>query len=82
MTTFALQGARECPEAAASLEKQKSQLSSSSVERALIVGKHPMMPALHAADTNPDPDTRNIGAAISGRRNRFVIESGKRDLKG
>ncbi len=45
-----------------------SQTSSSSADRQLAVGKAPMMPDLQAATTRSTPETRNIGAAISGRR--------------
>jgi hypothetical protein len=51
--------------------ESRIQSSSSSVLRALSVGKAPMMPASHAAETNAGPDTRNIGAAISGNRSRW-----------
>ena len=53
-----------------------SQRSSSSTVRQLAVGNEPMMPARHAAFTSAGPETRNIGAAISGRRRRLFSVAG------
>ena len=39
--------------------------------RQLAVGKAPITPFRHAATTRSMPETRNIGAAIIGRRNRL-----------
>ncbi|MNN16377.1 hypothetical protein D3C81_1295130 [compost metagenome] len=54
-----------------------SQASSCSAPRALIVGNAPMTPLRHAAATRPGPDTRSIGAAISGSRRRDASDEGK-----
>ena len=54
-----------------------SQASSSSTVRQLAVGKEPMTPARQAAITSAGPDTRNIGAAISGSLRRLSSEAGK-----
>ena len=45
--------------------------------RQLAVGKEPITPARHAAFTSAGPETRNIGAAISGslRRERRAAGS-------
>jgi hypothetical protein len=45
-----------------------SQCASSSGVRQLAVGKDPTTPLRQAATTRSMPETRNIGAAISGRR--------------
>ena len=55
-----------------------SQPSSSSTVRQLAVGNEPMMPARQAAFTSAGPETRNIGAAISGRRRRLFERGGQR----
>jgi hypothetical protein len=54
-----------------------SHWSSSSVLRALAVGKAPITPLRQAATTRSTPDTLSIGAAISGRRSRRVMWSGR-----
>src|SRR5260221_13393286 len=59
----------------------RSQRSSSSTVRQLAVGKEPITPARQAALTSAGPDTRNIGAAISGRRRRLLSEAGN-DMGG
>jgi hypothetical protein len=46
------------------------------VSRALAVGNAPITPARQAAITSSGPDTRSIGAAITGIRNRLLIDSG------
>lgn len=48
-----------------------SQPSSCSVLRQFTVGKAPITPLRQAATTRSTPDTRNIGAAISGNFNRL-----------
>jgi hypothetical protein len=48
-----------------------SQTSSSFTVRQLAVGNAPITPFRHAATTRSTPETRNIGAAISGSRNRL-----------
>ncbi len=58
-----------------------SQRSSSSTVRQLAVGKEPTTPARQAALTSAGPDTRNIGAAISGRRRREA-KAGGSDMTG
>ena len=47
-----------------------SQPSSCSALRQFTVGNAPITPLRHAATTRSTPDTRNIGAAISGRLRR------------
>jgi hypothetical protein len=48
-----------------------SQASSSSALRQFTVGNAPITPRLQAAATRSTPETRNIGAAISGRLRRW-----------
>ena len=47
-----------------------NQDSSSAAVRVLIVGSEPTTPLSQAAITRSGPETRNIGAAITGKRNR------------
>jgi hypothetical protein len=54
-----------------------SQASSSSDVRALTVGNDPITPPRQAADTRSGPETRSIGAAISGIFRREAIEAGR-----
>ena len=61
--------------------KRPSHSSSSSSERQLAVGNAPMAPARHAASTRSGPDTWNIGAATSGRRNRDAIVAGSPGIR-
>src|ERR1700676_1523725 len=59
-----------------------SQPSSCSGLRQFTVGKEPITPLRQAATTRSTPETRNIGAAISGRLRRArKRESGSRDFK-
>jgi hypothetical protein len=57
------------------LSMSVSHSSSCSGLRQFTVGNEPITPLRHAATTSSTPDTRNIGAAISGRLRR----SRKRD---
>ncbi len=45
--------------------------------RQLAVGKEPITPARQVAITSSGPETRNIGAAISGKDRREDSEAGK-----
>jgi hypothetical protein len=44
--------------------------------RALSAGNDPITPAVHSAITSAGVETRNIGAAITGRRRRSVRTAG------
>jgi hypothetical protein len=46
-----------------------------SMLRALGAGKEPIMPLRQAASTSSGPDTRNMGAATTGKRNCDLIAS-------
>ena len=59
-----------------------SHWSSCAVLRALAVGKAPITPLRQAATTRSTPETCNMGAAISGRRRRRVMRSGRRGVTG
>jgi hypothetical protein len=52
-----------------------SHWASSSGVRQLAVGNAPIAPFVQAATTRSTPETRNIGAAISGRRRRSRMRS-------
>ena len=52
---------------------QSSRMSS---VRALLAGNDPIIPPLQAASTISSPETRNIGAAMAGKRRRSAIELG------
>ena len=50
-----------------------SQASNSATSRQLALGKAPITPALQAATTRSGPETRNIGAAITGSVSRRLM---------
>src|SRR3546814_16501070 len=52
-----------------------SDVCSSDLLRVLSVGSDALMPLLHAAITSSGPETRNIGAAITGSRSRRLNSS-------
>jgi hypothetical protein len=74
MIRFAAQGAAAGPVRAA---MSVSQSSSSVTVRALAVGNAPITPARHAATTRSGPDTRSIGAAMTGSRSRSASRAGR-----
>ena len=77
MMMFGQTGAVGPSTAAQSLATRVSQASSSSAERALTVGNEPITPLRHAAETRSGPETRSIGAAISGSFSRARREGGR-----
>src|SRR5687767_4755104 len=80
--TFGAQGATVIPSDAACAVAARMTVihsSSSSGVLTLAVGKEPITPFRQAAITSSGPETRNIGAAISGRRS-LAASCGSRDI--
>ena len=77
MMMFGHTGATGASARAQSSSMRVSQASSASALRALTVGNEPITPARQAAETSSGPETRSIGAAISGSRRRAAIVSGR-----